>query len=192
MQLLKISKNDAQFHVFLEKANEAYQARSNEQIPFTAITFDDIGENEQIYIVEDEGEIVSGCCIYKMQEKVARLQHVWSDVRKPRRGYASFLVDEVEKAVKAQGYQQLKLGVMSAYPPAYNLYKRKGWKGYAVVANEPKTCYTVSMVKYLDEKGKTSFAIQRAWKFFLSKIKFFLFFKKDSTPKWLYRVIYKK
>ena len=81
---------------------------------------------------------------------------------------------------------------MSAYKPAYNLYKKKGYKGYALVANKPNTCYTISMVKYLGKKGKIIFEVNRIKNLFLSKIKFFLLFKKDSTPKWLYSIIYKK
>ena len=192
MQFDKISKNDLQFNTFLKKANEAYFARSNESIPYTPILAEQISEDEQIYVLIDNGEMVSGCCIYDMAKDVARLQHVWSDVNKPRRGYAAFLIDLVEQKVKEQGYSELKLGVMSAYLPAYNLYKKKGWKGYALVANEPKTCYTISMVKYLKEKGRGSFERRRALKFFLSRIKFFLFFKTDSTPKWLYKVFFSK
>lgn len=192
MELLKISKENTQFNIFLEKANEAYSARSDEKVPFSPISAEDITAEEQIFILIDGGEVVSGCCLYPMSEKAVRLQHVWTDVCKPRKGYAGFMVNEVTKIAKEQGYLQIKLGVMSAYKPAYNLYKNRGWKGYAIVANQPKTCYTVSMVKYLGEKGKTAFGIKRAWKFFLSKIKFFLLFKKDSTPKCLYRVIYKK
>lgn len=192
MQFDKISKNDLQFNTFLKKANEAYLARSNERIAYTPILAEQISEDEQIYVLIDNGEMVSGCCIYDMAKDVARLQHVWSDINKSRRGYASFLIDSVEEKVKEQGYTQLKLGVLSAYRPAYNLYKKKGWKAYALVANEPKTCYTISMVKYLAAKGKGQFERKRVLRFFFSKIKFFLFFKKDSTPKWLYKVFFSK
>ena len=192
MQLLTLQKSDLQLNTFLEKANEAYKARSNESVPFTPITAQDIKNNEQIFVVMDGEEMVSGCCIDPFQKNAVRLQHVWSDVNKTRKGYASFLVDEVEKCVKQQGWQQLKLGVMSAYMPAYKLYKKKGWKAYAVVANEPKTYYTISMVKYLAEKGKIRFEIKRSFGYLFSKIKFFLLFKTDSTPTWLYKLIYKK
>ena len=192
MEIQKIDKKNIALQIFLEKANEAYKARSSESIPFSPLTMDEIKDNEQIFIVIDGEEIVAGCCLSPMQPLVVKLQHVWTDVAKARKGYASFLVNEVEKIAKAQGNQQLKLGVMATYKPAYNLYKKKGWKPYALVANTPPASYTISMVKYLVEKGKTCFELKRKVRFFFVKIRFFLLFKKDSTPKWLYRVIYKK
>ena len=192
MELVEIKKEDSNFDLFLKKANEAYLARSNEKIPVVPILAKDIMDNEQIFVVMEEGEIVSGCCLYSRTEKIVRLQHVWTDVKKPRRGYASFLVDQIESVVKSQGNLELRLGVMSAYKPAYLLYKKKGYKEYAILANKPKTCYTISMVKYLGNKGRVLFRVKRTWKFFYSKIKFFLLFKKDSSPKWLYHILYKK
>ena len=192
MEVLAIKKQDKEMTTFLQKANMAYQARCNERIPFTPLALEDIKDNEQIFIVIDDGEMVAGCCIYRMAEGVVRLQHVWTDVSKSRCGYASYLIDCVEKILKEQGYLQLKLGVVRAYLPAYNLYKKKGWKGYALVANQPKTCYTISMVKYLGKKGRFQFECRRRFQYVVSSVKFFLLFKKDSTPKKLYNLIYKK
>lgn len=191
MKVLAIQKYDKAMETFLQKANEAYQSRSNEKVPFMPIALSDITDEEQIFVLIDGAEMVSGCCIYRMAEGIARLQHVWTDTQKPRRGYASCLINEVEKIVKGQGNIQLKLGVVSAYLPAYKLYKKKGWKGYALVANQPKTCYTISMVKYLGDEGKFKFECKRCLQYLISKIKFFMLFKKDSSPKWLYRVLYK-
>ena len=171
MKIISIEKNDEKFNIFLQKANEAYLERKSEKVPFSPISADDITDQEKIFLVIDNEEIVSGCCVYPLAEKVVRLQHVWTDVHKPRRGYASFLLDEVEEIVKRQGNLEFKLGIMSSYKPAYSLYIKKGWKGYAIVANQPGTCYTVSMVKYLGEKGKKTFELKRMLKFFLSKIK---------------------
>ena len=101
------------------------------------------------------------------------------------------MIDSVEKIVRGQDYQQLKLGVLSAYMPAYNLYKKKGWKRYALYANQPKTSYTIAMVKYLRDKGKVLFTIKRFFGYLCSRIKFFLLFKRDSTPKLLYKILFK-
>ena len=192
MEIISITKNDTRFNVFLQKANEAYLARSSEAIPFKPLSLEDIKGNEQIFIVIDAGEIVAGCSIAPMQSSVVRLQHVWTDIAKTRKGYASFLVDEVEKVVREQGNLQLKLGVIANYKPAYDLYKKKGWKPYALVANQPKIFCTICMVKYLGNVGKFKFDCKRRLKYLVSKIKFFMLFKKDSTPTLLYNLIYKK
>lgn len=191
MEVLRIQKCDEIMDTFLQKANAAYQVRSNEKLPFAPITLSDIKDDEQIFLLMDGNEAVSGCCIYRLKEKVVRLQHVWTDTQKTRQGYASYLIREVEKIVKEQGELQLKLGVVSAYLPAYRLYRAMGWKRYAILANQPKTCYTISMVKYLGDKGRFRFECRRCFQYLLSKIKFFMLFKKDSTPKWLYRTLYK-
>ena len=192
MQFIELN-DDIGLDVFVEKNNQAYKERSNGIIEYKPLPVNEVKqENVRVFCILDAGEMVSGCCIYRMAEGVARLQHVWTDVSKSRCGYASYLIDCVEKILKEQGYLQLKLGVVSAYLPAYNLYKKKGWKPYALVANQPKTCYIISMVKYLGEKGRFQFECRRRFQYVVSSVKFFLLFKKDSSPKWLYRVIYKK
>ena len=192
MEIKTINKNDSIIQAFIEKANVAYLARSSSYIPFEPLSIEDIRDNEQIFIVIDEEEMVAGCCLIPIRPLEIKLQHVWTDVKKARKGYASFLVNEVEKVAKEQGNQQLKLGVMAAYKPACKLYRKKGWKPYALVANTPPASYTISMVKYLYEKGKLRFEIKRCIRFFFNRIKFFILFRRDSTPKWLYRVVYKK
>ena len=53
MEIQKINKKDSSFQIFLEKANEAYLARSSETIPFSPLTNDNIKDEEQIFIIID-------------------------------------------------------------------------------------------------------------------------------------------
>ena len=51
MEVVKIQKSDLRFDTFLRKANEAYLARSNEQVQYVPILDSDITDAEQIFIL---------------------------------------------------------------------------------------------------------------------------------------------
>ena len=95
-----------------------------------------------------------------------------------------------ERAKKLGDYLELKLGVCFMYKPAVNLYKRKGFKIYAYRTHTPYTYCHYGMVKRL-KNGGIFFELKRMVCRLFQKIKHFLLFKKDGTPKLLYKIFSK-
>ena len=170
--------------------NEAFFARATDKMPVSKLGLDDLKNNQEIYALFDNHEMVAGLA-FLFENDGIYIKHVWCDVCKQGRGYASYLLDEIIRIAKERQYSELKLGVCSMYKPAVNLYRKKGFRIYAYKTHTPYTYCHYNMVLWLKKKGKLRFELKRRVKRAISKIKHFILFKKDGTPKLAYRLLTK-
>lgn len=186
-----ISKNDQEFKVFIEKLNKAYQERENFGISFLPLLETDLCDSDLIFVLFNDEEMVAGACVGKNKDGQVRLRHVWSDVNKKRKGYASVLLNGIIEKLKADGESEVYLSVISTYLPAVSLYTKLGFKKISYFANNPGQPYGIRMVKRLLQKGIKTFNLMCVLKIIFGKIKYCLLFDKNSRPRWLCKVLYK-
>ncbi len=190
-RVVQLSVTDEEIVEFILKMNEAFFARASEKMPVSEIGIDDLKNQQELYALFDDDELVAGLA-FLFETDGVYIKHVWCDIHRQGCGYASYLMDEVIKIAKERQYSELKLGVCCMYKPAVYLYCKKGFKIYAYKTHTPYTYCHYNMVKRLKKQGKGWFELKRFGGRVLSRIKHFLLFKEDGRPKWLYRVIYKK
>lgn len=141
-----------------------------------------------------ENDIVKGaiCCTYTNEKnvKICGISHVCVDPREQRKGIARRLLEYAEKQAVEHKCQILRLNVGSIWKPALSLYLSFGFKKYEIIAHIPGTYYLFRLIKPL-----APYAIPE-WKrriaFCFSKFKFAVLFRKDSKPRALHKIIYKK
>lgn len=188
-EVVALSVSDQRIGEFIVKMNQAFFARATEKMPVSEIKVQDLEKNQELFALAVDGKLVSGLA-FSFEEDGVYIKHVWCDVNEQGKGYASFLMDEIIKIARERDYLELKLGVCFMYKPAVNLYKRKGFKIYAYRTHTPYTYCHYGMVKRL-KNGGIFFELKRMVCRLFQKIKHFLLFKKDGTPKLLYKIFSK-
>lgn len=176
---------------FLEGANAAFKNRSNEKILFEELTRQNFGGLILCALFDAGDEMVAGLTVAsnkKNNVNYAHISHVWVHPSKQRMGYGKVLLEYVDEYCLKNDYEFITLGVANIYSPAVRLYQNSGFKAYGVYANVPHTYYFISMRKYLVGQEDD---IKRLLDYLISKIKFTILFRKDSTPKLLHRIIFK-
>ncbi len=192
MELIQIEIKSSLMQAFIENKNKAYQVRSSSIIKFIPSSLEDFNpDKDRVFGVVEDGQMVAGASCYYYDNKKVKIKNVWSDPLKRRKGYAAFLMGEIEKILIKENVICWTLTVVGAYKPAINLYKKLGFKPYRICAREPKTCCMISMIKYLPKKRNFLRHSFRRLCLIVSKIKYWLLFKKDCTPKLLYKILYK-
>lgn len=115
------------------------------------------------------------------------ISHVWVNPNEQNKGIGKKLLLNTEKYCIEKGYKYMSLGVSNIYKPAVIIYKKFGFKKCGVYANVPNTCYFFEMRKVINGKDNN---FERVLNYYISKIKFFILFKKDSTPKILHKILF--
>lgn len=178
---------------FLNGVNAAFKDRSGDFIPYEPLEKEKITQDniENFCLIDESNKMIGGLSLKTANEKgkTGLISHVWVHPDEQHRGIGKKLLENTEKYCVDNGYASMTLGVSNIYKPAYNLYKNYGFKKYKIYANVPNTYYFVGMIKYLEAK-ENSFA--RSINYIISKIKFSLLFKKDSTPNLLHKIIFRK
>ena len=202
MKIRKIDFSDAQLSLFADGVNMAYKARSNDSIPYKPIELDELRELvtsestvPNIYVMEDNGVFAGGViCLYAYSKeknlKIAKISKVFSLPKYQKKGIASDLLKYAEENARTDGMQIMQLDVANNYLPAVNLYKKMGYLPFSVYANEPKTYYFIRFIKSISPYKFSDF--KRLLSLIRSKAVFFLLFKKDSSPSWFSKYVYKK
>lgn len=186
-----INQNANQLNMFVDGCNLAYEERSNANLPFRPITSDilkkEVEEGYQVFGVEQENEMVGGFCLRK-EGIIGHISRVWVLPAYQRSGIAKEIMQYAENVAKQQACEQLMLNVAHTYQNAVNLYQKQGYKLSKIYANEPGTFYFMRMVK--EVSGKKHFAWKRLVCLHISKIKFYILYREDSTPRRVCRLIY--
>ena len=185
-----ISKKDEEFSVFIEKLNIAYKERESFGIKFSMLEANDVDDRDKIFILEDNHEIVSGACLF-IDKGQAKLRHVWSDVNKKRKGYAKTLLANILSDLEKQQVKEVFLSVINNYYPAVNLYRSLGFKKVSYFANEVGQPYGIMMVKNLSQ-NKYRHTVKCAIKSLFAKIKYSLLFNKNSKPRLVGKILYRR
>lgn len=202
MKILKIDFSDTQLILFAEGVNKAYKARNSDSIPYKPFELDELREivNSEItvpniYVMEDNGVFVGGViCLYAFSKeknlKIAKISKVFSLPEYQKKGIASQLLEYAEENAKTDGMQIMQLDVANNYLPAVNLYRKMGYLPFSVYANEPNTYYFIRFIKSISPYKFSNF--KRLISLIRSKMVFSLLFKKDSSPSWFGRYVYRK
>lgn len=187
-----IIKDDIEESVFLEGVNAAFKARSAKNIPYDVVTKEKKQDNSKLFgLYNDDNIMVAGFKLsneIKNGENGVHLSQVWTHPNHQGNGYAKLLMKELDEYCKKNNFAFVSLGVSNIYTPAVSLYKNAGFKIYGVYANVPNTYYFLSMKKNIFSNHNE---LKRIIGYVISKLKFFVLFKKDSSPKLLHRIIYK-
>lgn len=191
MKFIEI-KNDSEINKFLDGLNAAFKDRSNGKLLYEKVLKEDLSDDSIYFGLYNKDDVmVAGFSlsneIYK-GKKCVHLSKVWTHPSQQGKGYAKELMNNLEKYCIENNYASVSLGVSNIYVPAISLYQKSGFKKYGVYANVPNTYYFISMRKAICYKESE---ISRIVGYIISKIKFFLLFKKDSTPKLLHRIIFR-
>ena len=120
------------------------ETMNNNQIPiwddiYPCEFFEDDIKNERLYILEDNGEIVSAfaLCNFHSGENAVKWNGSWEDalyldrlgvnVKYSRRGIGTLMLINARKAAKERGASCLRLFVVDINKPAINLYEKNGF-----------------------------------------------------------------
>lgn len=192
MEIIQLMLDDERMGTFMDKINVAYSERSNDIIKYEPFTMANINsERETIWVLIDCGEMVAGGTLFLCDEDTVKLKKIWVDISRRRGGYGSILLDEMERIAIGQRRKMLTLSVVSAYLPALALYRKKGFKQCGVLPKEFGTCRMIEMQKYIG-RYKKSAEVKRCLQLLISRIKFYLRFKKDSRFNFIYSLIKRK
>lgn len=185
---------------FVDGLNAANFARSNIQIPYEKYELCDIIKKAAqpnvffYHAVDSAGKVIGGaCCTHKIDSnnyKVGIISNVWVHPNEQKKGISKQILYCLEKHALSLDTQMLQLNVANIYMPALSLYKRLGFVPLLIYANVPGTYYFIRMIKPLDKFVYPNY--KRIIIRVLSWIKFQILFKKDSTPKWVHKLIYGK
>lgn len=191
MELKEIQKDDQLLSLFINKRNESFLERKSEKIRFVELTKEEIDKNEKIYLLYDADKYVAGVSVLVFKSS-AKIKNLWVDINSREKGYGATLIDIISKQYQNLGFSILKLNVVSEYAPAINLYKKTGFIKRKVFPIAPKLYYMITMCKYLKNKGKFCFNLKTRCKYIGSKVKYWLMFKKDGSPKLFRRIFFRK
>ena len=189
-------KNTIDVNLFINGLNLAFKERCNEQIPYEAVSKDEIlasGDSLFVFCYRDGENIIGGLCLKKELEysniATGKIFHVWSHPNYRGKGIARQLMEYAEMFAKNNSIDLLQLNVANIYKPAVNLYKRCGYKKLMIYANEPKTYYFIRMFKQIKPGTLSKLFILK------SRIKsyctFHSFFKNDSTPRLIGKLVFR-
>lgn len=142
-----ISKIDQDFKVFIEKLNIAYRERESFGVKFSPLTEKDVYDTDSICALFDDGEMVAGACFGKNKNGQVGIRHMWADINKKRKGYASTLLNKIFDRLKGEGEKEVYLSVIGTYLPAVNLYNKLGFRKVSYFANSEGQPYGIKMVK---------------------------------------------
>lgn len=179
--------------------NEAFKGRRSDRIPYEQITSDnltlDIMKSENsgcgAFAMVDRGDILGGLCckyLYENGTKTAKIFHLGVCPKNQGNGIARALIEYLENRAREDEVKYVQLDVANIAFPAKHLYESMGYKPYKIYANVPGTYYFIRYIKQL--LPYCGFELKRKRSLFVSKIKFFILFREDSTPNWLHRMIY--
>ncbi len=192
MYYIKHLKNNESLELFIRKMNQSFKERSTERIPYQPISKCDIKNGIILGAYASSYELVGGLCIEFISYsglKGARIYHVWTDVNYRKKGIAVMLLEKAEQICRSSECEIMVLNVANIYNPAIKLYKKVGFVEYRVIANMPKTFYLIQMIKQL-KGGKISKKQQRI-EWIISKIKFRILYRNNSSPTMINKIVYK-
>ena len=186
-----ISKNDQDFKVFIEKLNIAYRERESFGVKFSPLTAEEVYDTDSICALFDDGEMVAGACFGKNKNGQVGIRHLWSDINKKRKGYATTLLNKIFDRLKGEGEKEVYLSVIGTYLPAVNLYKKLGFRKVSYFANSEGQPCSIRMVKNLAKTGNLAFNLKCLLRDIRARIKYSLFYDKNSKPRFLNKILYK-
>lgn len=164
-------------------------------IPFSETSLSDIRKllsigNGLLIGGKDGNALVCGLCATFKEKNNVVLSKVWCLPEKQGNGYAKKLLAFAENLAHERNASVLSLNVVRANNRAFSLYRVMRYRALSVYAFRPGYGYSVKMCKPL--KAKFSFNIKRLLTLSTSAVKFFLLFRSDATPRWIYKVIYEQ
>lgn len=186
----KVVKN-GEINEFLDGLDAAFKGRSGDHLPYEPLEKEKIIGDDicNFGLFDETNKMVGGLTLKASHEydKCGSICHVWVHPNEQHRGIGKLLLQNIEKYCVENNYEYLTLGVSNIYKPAVNLYRNYGFKKYKIYANVPNTYYFIGMIKYLNVKENK---LKRLVNYMISKIKFVMLFKKDSSPKVLHKLIF--
>lgn len=126
----------------------------------------------------------------KQEQNSIYVSHVCVDPVAQGKGVAGLLLDYVDDKARQMSCEGITLNVGSVWENAISLYEKKGFIKIGVTAHIPGTYKLINYVKPIKNIKRTKF--QYRIKYFFSKTKFFILFRKDSTPRVMHKILYGK
>lgn len=186
-------------HSFACALNAAYRLRSEQssKIPYEAISAESL-QYELLcddcfsLVAYDQAFLFGGIFIsFKTIDgiKTAIISHLFSHPSHQRKGIAKQLLLKAEVIASDAGCRIMCLNVGHIIQPAVSLYHNLGYKPLRIYACEPNTFHFIRMIKSLPpfhfSEGKRKICL------LVSKLKFYLLFRSDSTPRIYQKAILK-
>ncbi len=86
------------------------------------------GPPDGVFLVfVDNGVTVAGGALRRLSSDTCEIKRMWTSPAHRRKGYASAVLDELEKVARELGYSFLRLETGPAQPEARSLYERRGY-----------------------------------------------------------------
>lgn len=191
MYYIEQLKNNESLVLFIRKMNQSFKERSTEKIPYQPISKSDIKDGIILGAYASSEELIGGLCIEFIPYfdlKGARIYHVWTDVNYRKKGIAIMLMEKAEQICNLSECEIMVLNVANIYNPAVRLYKKVGFKEFRIIANLPKTFYLIQMIKQI--KGEKISKIRQRVEWIISKVKFRILYKTDSSPTFVNKIYF--
>ena len=178
--------------------NKAFLARKNSynKNPFTKVEPTKFYEalksaKKEVVVAIENGKVIGGLCFQIKQIVNSNQMCYISDVcvapEAQGKGVAKAMLNFVIEQAKNKKCDFLELVVGGIWGNTVRLYKGLGFVPVKISAHLPQTYYLIGMRKFL---GKSNW-LSIKFSYFISRLKFSLLFKKDSSPKFLHKLIFR-
>lgn len=183
---------------YLVGLNKAFRERSGFLLPYREERRDEFvslfhSDEDFILAMHGPGGMEGGCLCLRRRvdgQDCLRIARLWVAAGARRRGIATSLLQEAENMGRTRGIRLLHLSVVANYAPAVRCYVRFGFRRRAVYACSPGTFYSLDLIKEVGgDRGGHPLSLLY-WRYLVSRLKFACLFRKDSTPRWLHRLLY--
>ncbi len=181
---------------FIKIHDNAFSGRKWKKNPYTPLVEENFiksleNENLNIVLAYDNEKMLGGLAYTLKQElNSIYLSHVCVDPIAQGKGVAGLLLDYVDDKARQMSCEGITLNVGSVWKNARRLYEKKGFIKVGVIAHIPGTYKLIDYIKPIKRSKMNK--CRQGIKYLISKAKFFILFRKDSTPRVMHKILYGK
>jgi GNAT superfamily N-acetyltransferase len=128
MELRRVRMNDPEVAPLLRGLADEYERRYGPNGELASVPAHEFEPPQGAFLVVLEGGVtVAGGALRQMSSQVCEVKRMWTAPDQRRKGYASVVLDALERAARELGYDTLRLETGRAQPEAHAFYRRRGY-----------------------------------------------------------------
>jgi GNAT superfamily N-acetyltransferase len=128
VELRRVRLGDPEVEPLLEGLSEEYRRRYRDGDEMASVDAEEFDPPDGVFLVlVEDGVTVAGGALRRLSSDTCEIKRMWTSPAHRRKGYASAVLDELEKVAGERGYTFLRLETGPAQPEARSLYERRGY-----------------------------------------------------------------
>lgn len=129
VELRQVRLSDCDVECLLVGLAGEYERRYGPGDEMTTASVDDFELPNGIFLIlVDDGETVAGGGVRRWSPETCEVKRVWTAPHHRRRGYASAVLERLERAARDLGYAYIRAETGPAQPEAVSLYRGCGYR----------------------------------------------------------------